>query len=711
MGDDGNNVVPFPRRGGKDVERQILDGEIVEDPPPAARSLRVANPHRLHRPAWFGFSTKHRRALRFRLAELSRDLVRVVTYWPTRGLLEFAKRLTHWWWIGWGCWLGIARWVFAVWEHTGSAIVADDKHGKNRGRQVVMTGWDATKLMGLRLAMLVVPHIGLWAWLHTEMGWPYQWLTAAPITLYQIIWGSQHDTKPLPAAVAAPRARQDVTIESMTTALRALGVLDKPTPGNQNPSIITLADLPDQIGTGKLYRWDLPADCSKSAEDVIRLAPKLAGTYALPRAQFVVELGNHEYQFTTWISRVDPFAGPLREHPCATMTSFDGWQPAPFGHDPMGRTVYTAYPFTSHLISARPRVGKSFCAMCMLVPAVLDPSMKFVTINLKGDGTWRGLKPLSEVYISGKTDEDIAAASLELERLTGEVSRRNRLLSHSSKLTKEISELLRIPLMQVVLDEAQEVTTHPIVGDRAIRALTTLAKVGPSCGISLWFITQRPDDKALPTSLRAAFGEATCLQVKNLHDSNIALGTSMSKMGYDASKIRRRAVGIHVPDSNNDAIPDDPITANLFARTVRTFDMGDDGEIFNQFCQLGFELRGGDGAIEDVPDLQLEDEFLTAAVLLERMRERVPSKIPSKVTDEVMMGRWLASLDIPSRKHNGERIRPRSAVETVLHLSRGALAPLNTDPGAVQVDGSRTVPDSRLVGVVDGSFQDQDTEE
>lgn len=713
MGDDTSNVVPFRKRG-HDVERQILDGEIVKDPIPPVQSLRVANPHRVHRPSWLGVRRHHRRALRLRLAEIARHLGHAALYWPTRGLFEGIKRLFHWWKIGWKCWIGIGRFLFATSEHTGSSIVADDKGAKNRGRQVVMTGWEATKLAIFRCVLVGGPHFVLWAYLQLNVGWPYQWLTALPVMLYQILWGSQNDTKPMPP-VAGPRIRQDVTIETMTANLRTIGILAAPSPGSPNPGIVSLVDLPDVVGTGKFYRWDLPGDCSKSAEDVVRLAAKLAGTYALPRSQFVVGLGDHEYQFTTWISRKDPFAGPLAEHPCVTMSSFDAWQPAPFGQDPMGRIVYTAYPYTSRLIAARPRVGKSFMAMSMLVPALLDPTVEFVLINLKGGGTWRGLKPIAKTYISGQSNEYIEAACMELERLVAEFNRRNALLSSSTKLTKVIAERLSMPLLEIIVDEGQEATGHPIYGTRIIKALETLGKVAPSCGMSLTFITQRPDKDTLPASLRAAFGEASCLQVKSLPDSNIALGMSMSKMGFDASKIRRRAVSIHVPDSNNDAIPDDEITAGMFACHVRTFDMGDDGEIFNQFCELGAALRGVE-VPDDVDENGLEpgpdEEHLTAAALLQRLRERAPAKIPAKVTDAVMFGRWMSGLQIVSTKvSGGERLRPRSAVETALHLPIGFLTPLD-EPPAGQMPGGTQADVGQFVGsVTGGSFQDPDPEE
>ena len=495
-------------------------------------------------------------------------------------------------------------------------------------------------------------------------------------------------------------------MQTMTTALRSIGILPKPT--DKNPGTpVRMADVARPVGTGMFMRWDLPGDSGKEAVDVVKLAGRLAAFYGSPRSRFVVDLGEHDGQFTTWSSRVDPFAGPLRPHPCLGMTSFDAWGPAPWGHDQMGRIVYTAYPYTSRLIAARPRVGKSFLAMAQLVPAVLDPTMRFVCINLKGGGTWKALEPLCETYISGQWDEDVEKAAAALEELVAEMRRRNDLLQDGSKLTKRHAAALGISLLQLVFDEGQEGTTHPVHGKRIVKALTTLAKVGPSCGISPTFITQRPDEDSLPPGLRAAFGEVSCLQVKTIHDSNIALG-NMSKYGYDASRIRQRAVSIHVPDSNNDGIPDDELTANLWARTVRSCDMGDDGEVFAAFCHVGTELRANyqpadpaDAVVaESTPGGLLASTVtalrtygdLSATGLLARLPE------PWSLLTATELGKELGAADLSSREtHSGRRYTVADAVAaasrhrddpaaptvpaTVARLARHALAtPDGTQP-------------------------------
>lgn len=580
--DEPSNVVQL--RPHQEIEPVILDGEIVDPPKRIHQTRRYTAP--------IGKLTWPR--IRYATTQTLKTTGRGIKGFAVAGIWTLLWDLIRWLFIGIKGWPGFLHWMAAVDHHTAVGQEPGTVK-KGRGRAMVKTAKGAWILTAAQTSICLIAPLVLWLVYRyaddlDNYRWA-QWVWFAPHLLFTVIYGARHDSKPRPESTA-PRPRQDVGVESMTNALRALGILKKPTAAEAHPAPVGLADLPNPIGVGVFTRWDLPADCGKNAADVIAVAGRLAGAYASPRERFIVEEGDHESQFTIWSSRIDPFAGPLNPHPLYGADSFNAWTPAAFAHDAMGRTVYTAYPYTSRLIAARPRVGKSYCAMSMMAPAVLDPDVEFVLINLKGGETWDALRPLCSTYISGMYDEDIKDAADTLEALLGEMRARNDRIK-GSKLTEAQSRDLDVPLLQVIIDEGQEGTTHPDHKERIIKATTTLGRVAPSSGISTTFITQRPDDGALPMALRAAFGEAICLQVKQYHDSNVALGASMSRLGYDASRIRRRAVGIHVPDSNNDGIPDDTVTTNRLARTVRTFDMGDDGELFADFCAAGAILRKG----------------------------------------------------------------------------------------------------------------------
>lgn len=657
-------------------DRAEPDREPVPDP--AAASTEPEPVPVWNRPEWLGVRRHHRHAagnvlwrwyrrmakrFLFEITHVPHRTARFLKYFG-RGVAGRRDSDTGTWGGGW---IALASWCFAGRERKDAhALAAEQPGAELRGTQT------ADRIAWWHSGVLIVPHIvGAAVLEHYLDAW---WLVFAPLIVATTIYGYRIEPRP-PAPIAAPRERQDVTIEAMNQALQAVGILAKPTAGNPTPDGVRLAASPRIVGGGQETQWDLPASCGKEAADVTALRGRLAGAFSTPVEQFIVEPGSHPGQFVVWQTDKDPFAGSPPEHPVLDAKEWDVWEPVPFGRDARGRRVTMSLVFTSLLIGARPRRGKSLSARSALAAAVLDPHVRFHIFDGKGGGSWSAMKPLAATYVEGADDPDTGSAAEILDSLVADMRNRHRRLP-GSKLTRNLARDpgTDCPVTFVVVDEAQEYLDSPH-GARITDALTRLAKVGPSSGYCLILITQRPDQDSFPSGLRAVFGARFALEVMSYHDSNIILGPNMSKLGYDASQIRHRGVGLLRPDDNAD---DEPRTV----RAVRTYNMSD--HVWDAICRTGAALREHTG-LGQVPQNGNSAVYATPSELFAQLTAFTPHVLEEAgATDPHSMGMRLPIRKEP-RKVNRRGVYDVRRAEVALGLAPGCLgAPSDLPPGSLE---------------------------
>lgn len=676
------NVIPFPRGTSApklEPEPNLpavpdpLEGEVL----PPSRPQPDRKPKRRPRPDWWGFGPRHRAAARSAMWRTLCDAAGR-TWWEVRqGIPTRLAHLVRWFLLGLaGALVDIPRWCFAVDERAEIRRSTPRGAPPGRGAQI---GSKVDKSWKLRGGFVLVANVGawlaVWHWVPPPVEL-FSWITSAkvawicwsvPWVVGLTVYGWLHDEKP-PEPVVAPREREDVNVIAMNDALRSVGVLAKPTASNERPEGCRLAAPQKTTGnSGQETVFDLPASCGKFAGDVIAQRDRLAAAFATPRERFVIEPGSHEAQFSVWTSNRDPFAGPYAEHPLMRVSEWSVWDRYPFAHDVRGNPVTISLVYTSILIGSRPRRGKSFAARSMLVGAVLDPRVRFHVFNGKGGATWHGIEPFSDRYVTGGDDDRVAEVAEALEGLVAEMRRRSDRIPED-KVTREdtASAEVNAPITVVIVDEAQEYLEHEKHGKRIEKSLMTLGKVGPSSGFVLIVITQRPDSDSFKSALKSVFGARLALEVMTYDDSNVILGRDMSKLGFDASKIKHRGAGIYRPDDDADGEPD----ADDSVREVRTFDV--DKDAWTAVCSAGAELRAGrkPTPIEKAPD---DDELLNPTELFERVGRVAPHVFADHGIKDVRgFGRWL-TVPYAATLSGGIRVRSRRAVEIALGLHDGAL--------------------------------------
>jgi S-DNA-T family DNA segregation ATPase FtsK/SpoIIIE len=376
--------------------------------------------------------------------------------------------------------------------------------------------------------------------------------------------------------------------------------------------ILRLVQRAARVGDGWAITVDLPA--TRKAADVIKHRDALSSALAVDEVQLIVERvrgrGGHAGRVFLWVADEDPYAGPPERTPLLGVQWWDAWRPVPFGRDARARRIDLPLVWTSLLVGAIPRQGKTFATRLAAAGLVLDPHTRLYVFDGKGGKDWDAAQQVAYRYVCGDEQGQADAVRDHLVELVAEVQSRFARMATlddetcpESKITPAISRDpdLGMPVTAVIIDEVQVFLENPApqriggkkttLGEYVADLLTYLARKGPAAGIVVILATQRPDSNTIPSRLRAVLGSRFALRVMDWRDSNIVLGEQMNTRGYDASTLlpSHKGVGILRPDGDTDA------GADTVAMTVRTFYMPNDQ--WREICARGRTLRDAAGTL------------------------------------------------------------------------------------------------------------------
>ncbi|CAL9611731.1 hypothetical protein SUDANB95_05613 [Actinosynnema sp. ALI-1.44] len=369
---------------------------------------------------------------------------------------------------------------------------------------------------------------------------------------------------------------------------------------------LRLVERATRQGDGWALTVDLPA--TRKAADVIKNREALASALAVDEVQLTVERvrgnGGHAGRVALWVADHDPYGTPPQGTPLVGVERWDAWRPVPFGRDARQRRVDLPLVWTSLLVGAIPRQGKTFAARLAAAGLILDPFVRLYVADFKSGKDWYAAGQVAHRFMSGDEAEHVLVLVDWLVELVAEVQGRYRrmqdlddMVCPESKITPAMSRdpHLNMPVTAIFVDEVQvpleDRTPLEVQGKRLTAGeyvgelLTWLARKGPAAGIVLVLATQRPDSKTIPSSLRAVMGSRFALRVMDWRDSNIVLGEQMNTRGYDSSRLlaSHKGVGILRPDGQISA------GGELLAITVRTYYMPN--EDWRVICERGRALR------------------------------------------------------------------------------------------------------------------------
>lgn len=578
----------LPATSSREVEAHIFDAELVEDPTTKPSFLRrFMN--------WWKRSRRVPGALKSRdvakrgVADVVVFLVRL----PRRLLVMAGRGFlagVRWW----------RRWI-RVQDYREAAEHSEKLADKfTEIRALTLFRWKVT-------AAVVVSGGVLVAVADLVYGSAALWIVGVVGAVALALLGRGNDGGPgRKSALAGPRALQwTMDPQVLVDAFRDAKLIGK-------DESLRLVERAAHDGSGWAVTVDLPA--TRKAADAIKNRDALASALAVDEMQLIVERvrgrGGHAGRVFLWVADEDPYAGPPLRFPLLDVELWDAWRSIPFGRDARNRKVDLQLVWTSLIVGAIPRQGKTFAARLPAAGLVLDPHTRLYVFDGKGGKDWEAAEAVAHRFVCGDEPAHVTAVRDHLVELVAEVQSRFSRMSNldddlcpESKVTPAISRdpALGMPITAVIIDEVQVYLENPTredvggkkttLGAYIADLLAYLARKGPAVGIVVLLATQRPDSTTIPSRLRAVLGSRFALRVMDWRDSNIILGEQMNTRGFDASGLlpRHKGVGILRPDADSDA------GAETLATTVRTYYMANAD--WRTICARGRSLREQAGTL------------------------------------------------------------------------------------------------------------------
>ncbi|MEV5690712.1 cell division protein FtsK [Micromonospora globbae] len=562
---------PRPRPPAGDTHFDVpLDevpqrGGMLVDPPPAVSGGRRP----IIPPGWSGWrNIKHsvRQAAELAAYRAGFHALRAPWYaaqaafWATVGVFRLTGRQLRWWWVS---------------EQTGLRQAAADANDAamwhKLHREVKATrAWRGTVLAAEVLTIAIGAPI-VWA---TTPWWALA--AGAGVAVAFLAHVGRPDDRPIitPATVAGRfrRVNPDIILRAYYAA--GLGNPDKPHQRVEFGS--TMAR--DPSGTGSQVSIDLPY--GKTFDDAVKARGAIASGLDVAISQvFITRDPTSHRRHTLWVADRDPLAVGAGRTPLLRCKPTDIWQPAPFGLDERGNKVSIPLMWTSMLIGAQPRQGKTFAARSLALYGALDPYVKLSVFDGGGKPDWRKFSLVADRYAFGLAmtrDGDPAEILLEaLRELKADVQDRYERLSAlpvdvcpEGKLTREIARdpKYRMPVRMVVLDEFQEYFDLGEQSKEIAALLVYLVKVAPAAGVILIDATQRPSGVGTGQvaqqfiSYRDNHQVRFSLRTGSWQVSDLVLGSGAYSEGHDSSTLLPTYKGVGILRGASDATP-----------TVRTY--------------------------------------------------------------------------------------------------------------------------------------------
>ncbi|MGI5225725.1 cell division protein FtsK [Actinoallomurus sp. CA-142502] len=450
-----------------------------------------------------------------------------------------------------------------------------------------------------------------------------QLLTASVVVTALGWYGSPADKPLLGVAVVVPRV-QKLTSEIVMRALAALGIGEINKAMARGGEGITFPAPITRDGPG--WRADVELPYGVTVSDIMDRREKLASGLRRPLGCVWPESvpDEHPGRMALWVgdrdmSQVKPAAWPLAK--AGKVSLFDAFA---YGTDPRGRQVALTLMYANALIGAMPGMGKTFALRILALAAALDVLAQMRVFELKGTGDLSACEKVAHHYGSGQDDETLAKCVESLREVVKDLERRAKVIRElpkdicpENKVTPELAAKKSLGLFPLVfiIDECQNLFSHPRFGKEAGELCTTIIKLGRALGVILLLATQRPDKDSLPTAISANVGIRLCLRVMGQVENDMILGTSMYKKGIQATTFAKRDKGIgwlvgdeddpqitrsyYVDNPGADLICDRARALRKAAGTLSGYAAGEDIEISDVKVSLITDILSVTSADED----------------------------------------------------------------------------------------------------------------
>lgn len=341
-------------------------------------------------------------------------------------------------------------------------------------------------------------------------------------------------------ATLTPGAPGPLKAPMVMQALCSLGI-----GGMRSPSEIGLLFDVARVGPG--YQVDLELPRGVDATAVIEKRSQLSAALRRELGTVWPSVGKrHQGHLVLYVADQPMATAKQARWPLLKDGQTNVFRPAPAFTDQRGAWVDLTLAYTSGVIGAVPRIGKTFYLRELLLLAGLDPRTKVYAVDLKGTGDLAPTALFAHFYSVGDEDEEIAEQLVAMRALRDEMRRRAKVirgLPHEecaeNKVTDQLADRRDLGLEPVFVgvDECQVWFTHE---DKAVREefttiVTDLVKRGPALGIMVYLATQKPSAKSIPTDIADNAVVRIALKVAGQVPNDQILGTSSYQAGLRAT--------------------------------------------------------------------------------------------------------------------------------------------------------------------------------
>ncbi|WP_406399669.1 FtsK/SpoIIIE domain-containing protein [Streptomyces uncialis] len=397
----------------------------------------------------------------------------------------------------------------------------------------------------------------------------------------------------------APPLKVDMSAQQLNEALRAAGLLKSGSgKDDKDAPRVSCTMGPVRDGRGWAVIFDLPRGGGKTASDVLAKREVIAQELGVDEIQVIMSRvraakGGNAGRVSMWVADDDPYLGTPNPSPLAKADTFSVWEPIPFGQDARGNRVDVPVMWQSMFFGGLPRRGKTFTQRLMTAAGLLDAWVRHYVADGKGGADWMPMKAVAHRLVMGAEDDAVNALKAMLAELLAEMERRFALLRElptsicpEGKLTPDIVQKYKLPVIFVTIDELQEYFTAMEREDReeVINNLCRIARRGPAAGFVSNFASQRPDAESVPAKLREIITLRYSTQVVDRVSSDMVLGKGKAAQGADASVLSEEHKGVGVL-----------VTGPASYVTVRADYL--DGPGFAAICAKGRALRAAAGQL------------------------------------------------------------------------------------------------------------------
>lgn len=532
-----------PPRTDIDTTGPVLDGELVDEQEyQQSRARRLAEA--AVEAAVARLPARWQTADSAKAAGVSLALRAAVTplRYPPAVLRGTATAVRAWW-----QWVRVTDWYDAAKATDTLAHRWQDIAGVRRRRTWTTVG------------TVTAGSVGVGVWILVQ-GSGLVWVSAAAVTLVLAVVGRRKDgAKGRPAVMGARTLAWAMDGDHIVVAFRDAKLIGK----DEN---LMLVERARRDAGGWFLVVDLPP--SQKASAVVAKREALASALAVDETRLILERvrgdKGHAGRLSMWVGDTDPYAAAPVPSPLAGAQTWDLWQSVPLGATARGVRVALPVVWTSLLIGAIPRQGKTYVMRIPLTAGALDPHVRLIVADGKGGKDHRPFEQVAHRFIrDARTDSArrliavLEEAAADVEDRYGRLADMDDEVCPESKVTPEISRdpAFGMPLTEIGIDEIQNYLENdtPLdeedpkgkkVGQRILDLLTYIAKTGPAAGYSLVLATQKPDAKVIPDKLRGVLGTRLALKTMNYQSSETILGAGTYKAGMDASKLLTSHKGV-----------------------------------------------------------------------------------------------------------------------------------------------------------------------